>query len=93
MEMLVKELYLSYTQAMKTAISIPDAVFKSAEQTAKRLGLSRSQLFTRAVAVFVDEHRAQDVTKALDRIYGDESAALDPVLKTLQNKSLKSGVW
>ncbi len=34
---------------MKTAISIPDEVFRQAEQAAKRLGVSRSEFFTRAV--------------------------------------------
>jgi hypothetical protein len=33
---------------LKTAISIPDQVFRRAEAAAKRLGLSRSELFTRA---------------------------------------------
>ncbi|MEM6753148.1 MAG: ChpI protein, partial [Cyanobacteria bacterium P01_C01_bin.38] len=33
---------------MKTAISIPDPLFEAAEQFAKRLGLSRSELYAMA---------------------------------------------
>ena len=34
---------------MKTAISIPDEVFRSAERLAQRLGVSRSELYAKAV--------------------------------------------
>jgi len=34
---------------MKTAISLPDPVFRSAEQLAARLGISRSELYCRAI--------------------------------------------
>lgn len=78
---------------MKTAISIPEPIFKSAEQTARRLGLSRSQLFTRAVSVFVEEHRAQDVTQALDRVYAEEPAVLERGFKARQKKALKRSIW
>src|SRR5689334_16294 len=33
----------SYTQSMKTAISIPDEVFGAAEELSRRLGMSRSE--------------------------------------------------
>jgi predicted DNA-binding protein len=39
----------SYTLNMKTAISLPDEVFESAEQLAKRLGKSRSELYALAI--------------------------------------------
>jgi metal-responsive CopG/Arc/MetJ family transcriptional regulator len=38
---------------MKTVISIPDDVFRQAEHAAKRLGMTRSELFTRAVRDFL----------------------------------------
>jgi len=42
---------------MKTAISIPDRVFRSAEQLAARLGVSRSELYSKALAALVNEHK------------------------------------
>ena len=35
---------------MKTAISLPDPLFKSADALARRLGVSRSELFANAMA-------------------------------------------
>ena len=81
---------------MKTAISIRDEVFEAAECTAQALGLSRSQLYTRAVSEFVARHRAEDVTARLDAVYGDDGSSasdLDHVLTTLQSLSLPPEDW
>ena len=44
--------------------------------------------------VFVEEHSAKDVTKALDRIYGEEPAVLETGFKSIQSKSIKrSNTW
>ncbi|MBK6855456.1 MAG: ChpI protein [Microthrixaceae bacterium] len=63
---------------MKTAISIPDAIFEDGERLAGRLGWSRSQLYAEAMKAFLidhaDEHDA--VTVALDTLYGDAAASL-----------------
>ena len=47
---------------MKTAISVPDEVFSAGENLAKRLKLSRSELYSRALREFVDRHSADVVT-------------------------------
>ena len=60
-----------YTPGMKTAISIPDDVFEDAERLARRLGHSRSQLYSRAVREFVARHEPDRVTAALDAIVMD----------------------
>lgn len=54
---------------MKTAISVPDDVFRKAERLAKRLGISRSELFTRAVSMLVDESEGRDITASYDRAF------------------------
>lgn len=78
---------------MKTAISIPDRVFDAAERVAKRLGISRSELYARAVERFVHEHRGDRVTEALDRVYGGLDSTLDPTLVRLQAASLAQDDW
>jgi metal-responsive CopG/Arc/MetJ family transcriptional regulator len=80
---------------MKTAISIPDKMFEAAERMARRLGISRSQLFQRAVARFLDEQRKLGVTEALDEIYGDapSTSRLDPFLSQIQSASLPREDW
>ena len=41
---------------MKTAISIPDEVFEAADRTAKKLGVSRSELYATAVHEFIERN-------------------------------------
>ena len=74
---------------MKTAISIPDETFDAAEELAHRLGLSRSELYARAVADFVERQRRDDVTARLNEVYANDDEGLDPVLESLQRNSLR----
>jgi len=60
------------TQGVKTAISIPDDVFEDAERLARRLGHSRSQLYSRALREFVARYEPDHVTAALDAIVAGE---------------------
>lgn len=78
---------------MKTAVSLPDRVFEAAERVAKRLGISRSELYARAVASFVEEHRGDKVTEVLDRVYSTADSRLDPALVRLQAASLPRDEW
>lgn len=83
----------SYTDSMKTGISIPDKVFRSADALAKRLGVSRSELYTTAIAEFLSKHQGRHVTARLDAIYAEEDSSLSPNLIRLQAKSLVSEEW
>ena len=78
---------------VKTAVSIPDAIFDSAERVIERLGISRSELYARAVSAFVEAHRTDGVTEALDRVHSDHTGDLDPVLRELQAASLPREEW
>jgi metal-responsive CopG/Arc/MetJ family transcriptional regulator len=44
-----------YTSSLKTAISIPDNLFEAADKVARRLGISRSELYQRAIARFLEQ--------------------------------------
>ena len=46
-----------HTKSMKTAISIPDALFEEAERLAKTRGWSRSELYANAVTAYVNSER------------------------------------
>jgi len=74
---------------MKVTISIPDPDFEAAERTAQRLGLSRSQLYARAVAELVRLQRGDDVRAALEAVYSSEPSGADPVLEHLQAEALR----
>ncbi len=51
---------------MKTAISIPDAAFDRVRRHAIRLGMSRSEFFTRAAERWADELEDAELTRAID---------------------------
>ena len=73
---------------MKTAISIPDPVFEEAEELARRLGTSRSALYTRALAAFLEAHRTEDVTARMNRVCAEIDTSADPVLTRMQALSM-----
>lgn len=78
---------------MKTAISIPDPVFREADELAAELGLSRSALYTEAVREYLAARSRARVTERLDSIYRTEPARLDPVLATIQSASVPTEEW
>jgi hypothetical protein len=79
---------------VKTAISIPEPVFRSAEKAAKRLNVSRSQLYTAAVAAYVQRHAAAGVTESLDAVYAvPESSRLDAAIAAAQLRGLARERW
>jgi hypothetical protein len=69
---------------MKIAVSLPNPIFEAAEQAARRLGWSRSELYAKAVADWLEAHRSEGVTEALNRIYAEEESALDEGLIRMQ---------
>ncbi|MEM7736015.1 MAG: ChpI protein [Deinococcota bacterium] len=79
---------------MKTAISIPDPQFAAAEQLAKRLGLSRSELYQHALAEFIDRHDQDCITDMLNHVYDDShDSVLEPYLAAMQKQSLSVDEW
>ena len=80
----------SYTMDMKTAISLPDPIFRSADRLAARLGISRSELYCRAIKDLLARHDESAVTEQLDAIYGaaDAEQGLDPIVAAMQSTTL-----
>jgi metal-responsive CopG/Arc/MetJ family transcriptional regulator len=78
---------------MKTAISIPDKVFRSADALARRLGISRSQLYAAAVEEYLARHRARKVTERLNHVYEQEDSSLPPGLMRVQSGAVESEEW
>ena len=78
---------------MKTAISLPDDLFESADDLAERLGVSRSQLYATAVAEYVAKHRNQDVTARLNEVYGEHDGRLEPEVRRAQARSVGAAEW
>jgi metal-responsive CopG/Arc/MetJ family transcriptional regulator len=78
---------------MKTAISLPDDLFESADALAGRLGISRSQLYAAALAEYVAKHRTARVTERLDAVYAAEPSQLDRSIAKSQKRKAKGTEW
>jgi metal-responsive CopG/Arc/MetJ family transcriptional regulator len=78
---------------MKTAISLPDALFRAGDALAKRLKVSRSELYARALGEYLAKHRADQVTQRLNAVYAAEDSSLDPRLGALQTRALPREDW
>lgn len=53
---------------MKTAVSLPDELFEQADQLARRLEQSRSELYRHALEDYLARHDPDQVRNALDRV-------------------------
>jgi len=78
---------------MKTAISIPDALFKAAEKYAKRSHKSRSQLFSEAMSEYLERHTPDEVTRMLDETIETVGEADDGFLKKASQDALERTEW
>lgn len=58
-------------------------------------GMSRSELYARAIADFVESQKGLGVRARLDAVYAlrPEKSALDPELAVLQAKAISAKKW
>ena len=73
---------------MKTAISISDSIFHKADALAKQLGVSRSELYAKAVSEFLARHDSDRVRARLDQVYGASDGRVEPALAAAQHRSV-----
>ena len=78
---------------MKTAISIPDAVFMAAERQAQRARKSRSQLYAEAMAEYLSRHSPEEVTEAMNLALAEISEPIDPFVRRSSRKVLEDSEW
>jgi len=71
---------------MKTAISVPDELFKEVDSFAKEHHYSRSEVFTIAVKEFLDKKKSKQMLDLLNEVYRDIETSEDT---TLRKKALK----
>jgi predicted transcriptional regulator len=78
---------------MKTAVSIPDALFQQADELARRSNKSRSQLFADALREYVARHDDEAVTEALDRVVDQVGRGEDGFVATAARRTLERTEW
>ncbi len=84
---------LGYTKGMKTAVSVPDAVFERAEKLARRMRKSRSRFYSDALLEYVTRHDPATVTAALNALYEGEVLGPDPFVSESARRVLRSTDW
>jgi len=78
---------------MKTAISIPDKIYRDAERLSRRLKKSRSQVYTEAVTEYVARHDPDAVTEAMNRVCEAMDTYSDPALSAAARRTLENVEW
>lgn len=78
---------------MKTAVSLPDPVFLKADELAKQLRISRSQLYTQAVSEFVARHEPGTITEAMNRVCDVLDPVPDQFVDTASRRVLRRTQW
>ena len=78
---------------MKTAVSIPDRIFRAAERAAKRQKVSRSRFYAQAVEAYLKAQSSKQITEALNAVYATEDSSLNPVMARIQSLSIGREEW
>ena len=73
---------------MKTAVSVPDPLFRRGEAAAKKMRISRSKLYAEALAEYLERRRSKSITQRLNEYYSRHPAKIDPGLMRAQMESL-----
>ncbi len=78
---------------MKTAVSVPDEVFRGAERLAQRMKKSRSQLYSDALKEYVARHAREEVTDAMNRVCAQLGDTADGFVSLAARRVLESSEW
>jgi len=78
---------------MKIAVSVPNEVFDRAERLAKRLEVSRSELYSRALREYLARHSPDEVTRALDRVCEELDTSADDFVREASRRVFEGTEW
>ena len=78
---------------MKTAISLPDDVFRAAERQARRSKKSRSQLYAEALSEYLARHAPDEVTAAMNRVVENLREPADRFVSAAARRVLEHSEW
>ncbi len=78
---------------MKTAVSLPDKLFKDAERLARRQQKSRSRLYADAIADYVTRHDPDWITRKINEVVDATDTSLDPLVREAGHRVLRRAEW
>jgi predicted transcriptional regulator len=82
-----------YTPGMKTAVSIPDELFRRADEFATRAGKSRSQLYREALDDYLAVRDPAAVTRALDELADELALDHHGFVSEAARRNLSASEW
>jgi metal-responsive CopG/Arc/MetJ family transcriptional regulator len=78
---------------METVVTISEEVFQQAEELAAALGVSRNELYAKAIEYFIHQQRHENITQQLNEVYAESNSDIDAVIERLQAVSLPVERW
>jgi metal-responsive CopG/Arc/MetJ family transcriptional regulator len=78
---------------MKTAISLPDEVFREADKLARRTGVPRSRVVADALREYVARHDPDELTEAMNRAMVAIGIAGDVFVATSARRLFEQVEW
>jgi antitoxin MazE6 len=78
---------------MKTAVSIPDQLYKGAERLARRTKKSRSRLYSDALKEYLARHAPDEVTEAMNRACAEAGDGREPFVSSAARRTLERSEW
>ncbi len=78
---------------MKTAVSIPDDVYRRVDRLARRTKRSRSGLFSEALAEYLARHENDAITEAMNAAVAQVGKATDPFVNAVAHRILERTDW
>jgi metal-responsive CopG/Arc/MetJ family transcriptional regulator len=79
---------------MKTAVSLPEHVFYKAEQLARQLGVSRSELYKKALENYLEQQDSREaIIESINRVCDEVDTSLDPAFREASRRLLEQNEW
>ncbi len=78
---------------MKTAISIPEDVFRTSEELARTLKISRSAVFARGIKKLREEMDREAMVARINKVCEEVDTSVDPVLREYTYRKLREVEW
>ncbi|MGH9404973.1 MAG: ribbon-helix-helix protein, CopG family [Terriglobia bacterium] len=78
---------------MKTAVSLPDELFRRADQLARRTKKSRSRLVSQALKEYLARHAPDEVTMAMNRACQEAGQQQDQFVSAVARRVLRQIEW
>lgn len=78
---------------MKTAVSVPDALFEQVDRLARQSHRSRSEVYSAALREYMARHAPDEVTEAIDQVVAELGEAAEPFAGEAARRTLGAAEW